>query len=361
MIPARAQEAAERSSASEAGRGPASLTGKEHAAFIQDADRLGVAVTSDKPLARHCTFRIGGPAELYAAADDIHTLERLVNLATDQDIPVTVLGGGSNVLISDFGVRGLVIANQARELRLGMPDLSGEVMEAPEQRVPDGWQPDESGPHLVADSGVALAGLARWAIREGWSGLEWAVSVPGTVGGAVVGNAGAHGGQIADNLRWALVAYPGSGRRLMRAEQMGFGYRNSALKQLLVAGQPAAVVLRAGFHLVPGNAAEMTARADSFLAKRRASQPVEPSAGSVFRNPPGDYAGRLVELVGLKGHRIGGVQVSPRHANFIINTGEGRAVEVHALIRLIQQRVLENTGIEMVPEILYLGDWTGCR
>ena len=332
---------------------------KEYAAFIQDADRLGVAVVSEEPLARHCTFRIGGPADLYATADDIHTLEQLADLATDRGIPVTVLGGGSNVLISDLGVRGLVIANQTRELRVSMTD--SDLGDAVEERSPDGWEPDDSGPRLVADSGVALAGLARWTIREGWSGLEWAVSVPGTVGGAVIGNAGAHGGQIADNLRWALVAYPGSGRRVMMADEVGFGYRNSAFKQLSVNGKLPEVILRAGFHLVPGNAAEMTARADSFLAKRRASQPVEPSAGSVFRNPPGDYAGRLVEVVGLKGHRIGGVQVSPRHANFIINTGEGRAVEVAALIRLIQQRVLESTGIELIPEILYLGNWMGSK
>jgi UDP-N-acetylmuramate dehydrogenase len=332
---------------------------KEHAAFIRDAAGLGVALISYEPLARHCTFRIGGPADLFAAADDIHTLERLVNLATDHGIPVTVLGGGSNVLISDLGVRGLVIANQARELKVSVPD--SDLRDALEEWVPDGWRLEESSPYLVADSGVALAGLARWAIREGWSGLEWAVSVPGTVGGAVVGNAGAHGGQIADNLRWALIAYPGSGRRVMMADQMGFGYRDSTLKQLLVAGKLPAVVLQAGLYLVPGNAEEMTARADSFLAKRRASQPVEPSAGSVFRNPPGDYAGRLVEVVGMKGHRIGEVQVSPRHANFIINTGEGRAVEVDALIRLIQQRVLESTGIELVPEILPLGDWMESR
>jgi UDP-N-acetylmuramate dehydrogenase len=332
---------------------------KEHAAFIRDAAGLGVALISDEPLARHCTFRIGGSADLFAAADDIHTLERLINLATDHSIPVTVLGGGSNVLISDLGIRGLVIANQARELKVSMP-ASG-LRDALEERVPDGWKLEESSPYLVADSGVTLAGLARWAIREGWSGLEWAVCVPGTVGGAVVGNAGAHGGQIADNLRWALIAYPGSGRRVMMAGQMGFGYRDSTLKQLLVAGKLPAIVLRAGFHLVPGNPEEMTARADSFLAKRRASQPVEPSAGSVFRNPPGDHAGRLVEVAGMKGHRIGDVQVSPRHANFIINTGEGRAVEVDALIRLIQQRVLERTGIELVPEILYLGDWMGSR
>jgi UDP-N-acetylmuramate dehydrogenase len=309
---------------------------REYAAFIQAAAALGVAVARDEPLARHCTFRIGGPADLYAAVCDIDSLECVGNLAAERGLPVTILGGGSNVLISDLGVRGLVVANQTREIGLSEPD----------------WG-------MMADSGVALAGLARRAIQQGWAGLEWAVSVPGTVGGAVIGNAGAHGGQIADNLAWVLVADPGSGRRVLMADQMQLGYRESILKQQLLAGDRPPTVLQAGFQLAPGDSAEMAARADSFLARRRASQPVEPSAGSVFRNPPGDHAGRLVEAVGLKGHRIGGVQVSPRHANFIINTGDGRATEVAELIRLIRRRVFESTGIALVSEILYIGDWTG--
>jgi UDP-N-acetylmuramate dehydrogenase len=330
---------------------------KEYAALIQDAGRLGLVAVPDEPLARHCTFRIGGPADLFAAADDIDSLERLTDLATEHGVPFTILGGGSNVLISDRGVRGLVVANRSREFGIGKP---GAVpSKAPEQAGGAGLSPSARGPHLVADSGVALAGLARWAIREGWSGLEWAVSIPGTVGGAVIGNAGAHGGQVADNLAWVLLASPASDRQVMTADQLGFGYRDSILKQGLVSARLPSIVLRAGFSVAPGDSVEMAARAESFLARRRASQPVEPSAGSVFRNPPDDHAGRLIEAVGLKGHRIGGVQVSPRHANFIINADEGRAVEVAELIRLIRQRVYESTGIELVPEILYLGDWTG--
>jgi UDP-N-acetylmuramate dehydrogenase len=309
---------------------------EEIEAFIEAAGALGVGVILDEPLARHCTFRIGGPADLYAAVDDIHTLERLGDLAREHMLPLTVLGGGSNVLVSDLGIRGLVIANQTRGL---------------------GFHPKDY-PELVVDSGVALAGLARWAIRESWSGLEWAVSVPGTVGGAVIGNAGAHGGQIADNLTWVLAASPGSGRQMLMADEMEFSYRDSILKRGSASDAVLPIVLQAGFRVAPGNVAEMTARADSFLARRRASQPVEPSAGSVFRNPPGEHAGRLVEVAGLKGHRIGGAQVSLRHANFIVNTGNARAAEVAELIRLIQRRVLESTGIGLLPEILYLGEWT---
>jgi UDP-N-acetylmuramate dehydrogenase len=231
-----------------------------------------------------------------------------------------------------------------------------------------------------------LAGLARWAIREGWSGLEWAISIPGTVGGAVVGNAGAHGGQIADTLAWALVTYPGRGRQVLSAAELGFGYRSSVLKAPpyppILVGQSTSpqepalspvlssveglpkgweagggIVLAAGFDLVPGDVAAMTAKAAGFLARRRASQPAEPSAGSIFRNPPGDYAGRLIEAVGLKGHRVGGAQISPRHANFIVNTGGATAADVLSLMELMRARVHEQFGVALVPEILLIGSW----
>jgi UDP-N-acetylmuramate dehydrogenase len=321
--------------------------------LLQAAEGLGVTVLFDEPMARHCTFRIGGPAELYAVADNIDGLERLGNLAAEHSLPLTILGGGSNVLISDLGIHGLVVANQARgHARSSRPDSSADNASS-ESRI------DE--PLLVVDSGVALAGLARWAIRQGWSGLEWAVSVPGTVGGAIIGNAGAHGGQISDNLAWVLVARPGLGRETMTVDQMQFGYRDSIVKRILSAGKPSPIILRAGFRVLPGEVAEMTARADSYLARRRTSQPVEPSAGSVFRNPPGDYAGRLIEVAGLKGYSVGGAQISTQHANFIINTGNARAAEVAELMRLVQSRVLESTGVGLVSEILCIGDWSEIR
>ena len=271
-------------------------------------------MVANELLARHTTFHIGGPADLYAAVSNITQLERLTQSAVTHDIPITILGGGSNILVSDAGVCGLVIANQARDFGLsdsGLPiaDL-GLMYHDPQSEV--------RIPHLVAASGVALAGLARWTVKNGWTGLEWAVSVPGTVGGAVIGNAGAHGGDIAGNLVWVLVAYPGQGRRLLTKDALEFAYRSSVLKRQIAAGEKL-VVLAAGFQLQPSNGAEVTARADGYLAKRRTSQPVEPSAGSIFRNPPGDHAGRLIEAAGLKGYRIGGAQISPRHANFIVN------------------------------------------
>jgi UDP-N-acetylmuramate dehydrogenase len=324
----------------------APMLASDHARFIQAAARLGSSIAEHEPLARHTTFRIGGPADLYAVATTTGQLDRLAELAAEHGIPVTVLGGGSNVLVSDAGVRGLVIVNQTRHVAWRTP---------PEMSV-DGNQP-LSRAQLVADSGVLLAGLARTAIKAGFSGLEWAVSVPGSVGGAVIGNAGAHGGDIAGNLVNAIVAYPGLGRQRFTGEQMAFAYRGSLLKQQLAAGAEHPVVLEATFDLKPGAAAVLTGLADSYLAHRRASQPVEPSAGSIFRNPPGDHAGRLVEAVGLKGQRIGGAQISPRHANFIVNIEDARANDVRALMDVMRRRVFERTGVELVPEILFMGEW----
>jgi UDP-N-acetylmuramate dehydrogenase len=211
----------------------------------------------------------------------------------------------------------------------------------------------------VAESGVLLAGLARATVRAGRGGLEWAVSVPGTVAGAVIGNAGAHGSDTAANLAWTLVWQPGRGRQVLSQEEMRYVYRSSALKEQLLAenGAPKPVVLAAGFDLPQGDATQLTAKADEYLARRRATQPVEPSAGSIFRNPPGEYAGRLIERLGLKGYRIGGAQISPRHANFIVNTGDATAANVLGLINLVRQQVREATGLILMPEILFIGEW----
>jgi UDP-N-acetylmuramate dehydrogenase len=316
------------------GRGPAPD-------FVTAAAELGIPVISAEPMARHTTYHIGGPADLYAMAGDRESLAMLAETAWKHGLPAMVLGGGSNILVSDAGIRGLVIGNGYREIRLD--------------------ETDATGPVVIAGAGAPFAGLARWTMRAGLSGLEWAVSVPGTVGGAVIGNAGAHGGETAARLAWALVAYPGKGRQMMRSAELGYSYRNSLLKEQLAQDKRdprlAPVVLEAGFRLMPGTAEVLEATAQAYLAHRRATQPVEPSAGSVFRNPPGDYAGRLVEAVGLKGHQIGGAQVSQQHANFIVNTGGARATDVRTLMDLVRARVARQFGVHLVAEILLIGDW----
>lgn len=310
--------------------------------------RTGIQLLKDEPLAKHTTFRIGGPAEWFAAATTLEQLEALAEVALDHGVPLTVLGGGSNLLISDAGVRGLVVVNQTR--------WHGPGAEVREQLRHPALNADQ----WVAESGVMLAGLARSTTRIGLAGLEWAISIPGTVAGAVIGNAGAHGSETAANLAWVLVRHPGCGRQVLLRDDLHYVYRSSRLREQLLdprkEGKP--VILAAGFDLPQGDPEAIVRRADENLARRRASQPVEPSAGSIFRNPTGDFAGRLIASLGMKGHQIGGAQVSPRHANFIINTGGATAADVLALINLLRRRVFDATGRLLAPEILFLGEWT---
>ncbi len=316
--------------------------------FDEAVRRLGVQLLRAEPLAKHTTFRIGGPAEWFTATTTVEQLEALAEVALEHSVPLTVLGGGSNLLISDAGIRGLVVANQTRWHGWGA-------------QVRGQWRhPALRDEQWVAESGVMLAGMARATMRNGLAGLEWAVSVPGTVAGAVIGNAGAHGSDTAANLAWVLVRYAGCGRTLLSRDDLHYVYRSSRLReQLLDPGEESKpVILTAGFDLTQGDPTELIRRADENLARRRATQPVEPSAGSIFRNPTGDFAGRLIESLGMKGHQIGGAQVSPRHANFIVNTGGATAADVLALIDLLRQRVFDATGHRLAPEILFLGEWT---
>ncbi len=296
----------------------------------------GDAVIESARLADYTTLRVGGPADVLAIPTRSDRLVALVADAHRYDIPITVLGGGSNVLVLDGGIRGLVIINRCRDVRL-------PVDEGGESRV---W----------AEAGASLAGLARTLIRQGWDGLTWAVSIPGTVGGAVVGNAGAHGGCIADVLISATLLFEDGSTREVDVDDLAYAYRTSALKRAREEGHPFPVVIAATFRVHRADPDVLRARADEFLAHRRRTQPVEASAGSIFRNPEGDYAGRLVEAVGMKGARVGGAMISPVHANFIVNVDNARAADVLALIRLAQERVRATFGIDLEPEILILGE-----
>lgn len=301
-------------------------------AFLGEARRLfGDRLLANEPLARHTTFRIGGPAEWFLPADTWEELAQAVRLAKAQGVPFFILGGGSNILVADSGMEGLVIAVRCRRVEV------------------------RPGGIVYAEAGAALAGLARTAIQAGLGGLEWAVSVPGTVGGAVVGNAGAYGSCIADSLESATLLSPGGRVQRHPSAWFRYGYRQSRLK-----GQPegrAYIVLAAEFRLKPAPVAMLEARAEEFLARRRATQPTEASIGSIFKNPPGDYAGRLIEAAGLKGHRIGRAQISPVHANFIVNLGGATAADVWDLIQLARETVATRFGVPLELEILRVGRW----
>ncbi len=310
------------------------------AALLNEAHGHGIALLADEPLARHTTFCIGGPAELFGAASNATQLALLMRIAAEHGVPIFVLGGGSNILVSDQGIAGLVVVNQSRRIELmHMPDTS------------------DAEAIVVAESGAPLARVARTAIREGWSGLEWAVTIPGTVGGAVVGNAGAFGGDIAGSLVSARIAAPDGTVSEVSAGELGFGYRTSTLKQHAGSCAGCRTVVSATFALRRGDVAQLHALAESYVEKRKVSQPVEPSAGSVFRNPVGDYAGKLIEIAWLKGKTVGRAMVSPKHANFIVNTGGARSANVQALIRLVQAEVLRTSGVRLELEILLVGKW----
>ena len=297
------------------------------------AQETGLAVRRDEALAAHTTLRIGGPADVFVAVAALDDLVTVWRLAHELGVPALLLGGGSNLLVSDAGVRGLVISNGCRAVQRH----EGHVV----------W----------AESGANLAGLARQTMRWGLSGLEWGVSVPGTVGGAVVGNAGAHGGCMADNLLRVTLMGADGARSEWPVRRLDYGYRRSRLKAAIQHGEAAPVVLAAAFQMQPGDSAEMEARAAAFLAHRRSTQPVEPSAGSMFQNPPGDYAGRIIESLGLKGAEHGGAAFSTVHANFIVNRGGATAVDVLALVNEARRRAWDTLGVPLQPEILFVGEW----
>jgi len=302
-------------------------------------ERYGSRLQYTIPLSRYLAARIGGPAD---ALLEIHSVEELVTTVTlcwQEDIPYWLLGGGSNVLVSDGGLRGLVLINRARQVRF---EKTGGL------------------PGVWAESGANLGLVARQAAAKGYSGLEWAAGIPGTIGGAVVGNAGAHGADIAACLQMAEILHrigiSGSGdyvREDFPVEKLEYAYRTSVLKRL--PGQ--AIVLSALFRLEQATSLEVQSRIDELVAYRRRTQPPGASMGSMFKNPAGDYAGRLIEMAGLKGHRIGNVQISPKHANFFINLGNGAASEVHALILLARETVMKQFGIWLELEVELMGDW----
>ena len=280
------------------------------------------------PLARYTAARIGGPAEFLLKVHSAGELERAAEQLWELGSEFRLLGGGSNVLVADKGILGVVVLNQAKDVNFK------------EQSV---W----------AESGASIGSIARRAVDKGLSGLEWATTVPGTIGGAIVGNAGAHGGDTADTLAHADVIHRLEGRSRWGTERLEFGYRTSWLKR----NPCEAVVLGGRFNLEPSDPAQTRAKMQEYVRARQQTQPTGASIGSMFRNPPGDHAGRLIEAAGLKGERRGEAEISPKHANFFVNHGGASAGEVHALIQLAQQRVAENSGVELELEIELLGEW----
>lgn len=278
----------------------------------------------NEPLAKYTSMRVGGPADYYLEPADKFDLVEMIQYLRKQNFPYMMLGRGSNLLISDEGVRGAVINLEA--------GLSHVTME---------------GDLVVAESGVHLTKFVDFCIHNSLAGVEMLAGIPGSVGGAVIMNAGAHGGEIADHLVEVEV-FRGSDIVKVKKEHAGFAYRTS--------GFTGDVVLSASFRLPTGNKEELLNRRRELILKRNISQPLNlPNSGSMFKNPPGTFAAKLIEQAGLKGKRVGNAQISEKHANFMVNLGDAKAADIMTLINLVRRTVHQNTGVLLELEVKLIG------
>jgi UDP-N-acetylmuramate dehydrogenase len=295
--------------------------------------RIGVKTSRNEPLARFTTMRVGGPADLFAEVHNLFELRAIARFARSREIPLFILGRGSDLVISDAGIRGLVVLNRAQQFRI-------------------------DGTRFTADSGLPMAKAATVTREAGLSGLEFGLAIPGTVGGAVWANAGAHESEVATGLVEASVLAVDGTERTRSAAELRLEYRESALKHA-ADGAPE-IVTWAAFELEPAETTVIAARLDEIRRWRQAHQPLGlPSAGSVFRNPDGDSAGRIVDALGLKGWHIGGATVSEKHANFIVNDQGGTAADVRRLAEGVREVVRRERGLDLRFEIVFAGDWSG--
>jgi UDP-N-acetylmuramate dehydrogenase len=278
-------------------------------------------------MSKHTSLRIGGPADYFVRVRSLDDLVGAVRVAREAELPTFILGGGTNLLVADAGIRGVVLENGWSDVRV-------------------------DGTVLDAASGTPLAHVAAIAARNGILGLEWMATVPGTVGGAVHGNAGAFGSDTASALIDTRLLDLTGDLWNARVDELGYSYRTSVLQKTPV------MCVRARFQGEPGDRPTAVMRIKELANERIAKQPLaQPNTGSIFRNPPGDHAGRLIEAAGLKGTRIGDAIVSEKHANFIVNAGAATAADVRTLMRRCQAEVRERFGVELVPEVELVGEW----
>jgi UDP-N-acetylmuramate dehydrogenase len=291
---------------------------------------FGANLQREVLLARYTASRVGGPADALLTAKSVDQLASFATSLWDLRIPFVILGGGSNVLVSDHGVRQVVILNKAKEIEI-----------------------DPAKNAVWVGSGANFGQVARKVSSRGFGGLEWASGIPGTVGGAVFGNSGAHGSDVASSLLVAEILHQARGRTHWTVEQLGYAYRSSVLKRDAVE----AVILSAWFKLTPSSTEATKNLMDEYASWRRKTQPPGASMGSMFKNPNGDYAGRLIDQCGLKGTRFGDAEISPVHANFFVNHGGAKASDILALIKLAQKEVYDHFGVKLALEIELLGEW----
>ena len=283
-------------------------------------------------MANYTTARVGGPATALISTHTQEELSDTVLTLWHLLVPFIILGSGSNILVSDKGLQEIVVHNRAHNLKI---DTKSDL------------------PSIEAESGAILGTVARQSALRGLSGMEWAAPIPGTVGGAVYGNAGAHGSDMKASLKMAKILHKTEGKTDWPVEKLAYEYRSSVLKREKIP----AVILSATFNAVKTSREEAWEKINAFQDHRKNTQPPGASLGSMFRNPAGDYAGRLVEAAGLKGKRIGRAMISPIHANFIINLDGAKAQDIYQLMKIAQQAVEEKFGIALEPEIELLGEF----
>ena len=306
---------------------------------------MAITILENEPLSKYTSWRIGGPASYFANAPTAEALTAALDWAHEQGLAVFVLGGGTNLLIRDSGFPGLVVRYRAQELRI-----------------------DDATGHAWIAAGAPMAGTARRLAGQGWAGLEWAEGLPGTIGGAVFGNAGCYGGDIASTLTRAWLLVDGVVEE-WPVERLMYGYRTSALKIRTTNDQRPTtneaeiessavgpIVVAAEFKLARADSGELAERMRSIAAERKSKTPIGSSCGSVFKNPLGHSAGRLIEAAGLKGTRAGQAEISQKHANYIVNLGGAACDDVLRLIEGARERVAQEFGIELELEIQLVGN-----
>ena len=286
-------------------------------------------VVTEEPMSRHTTFRIGGPADYFVTPHTKEEIRQVIRLCKEEEIPFAVLGNGSNLLVGDKGFRGVII-----QLFKNFSDIIIE---------------EET---IYAQSGALLVRLANQAAEQGLTGLEFASGIPGTLGGAVVMNAGAYGGEMKDVLKEVTVLTPEGRVLTLQADELHMGYRTSVIKE---AGY---IVLEAVISLEKGDQEEIRSRMQELAGMRTSKQPLSyPSAGSTFKRPEGYFAGKLIMDSGLRGYQVGGAQVSEKHCGFVINTGNATAKDVTTLMSDVQRIVMEKFGVKLEPEVKFLGEF----
>ena len=291
-------------------------------------------VACDESMAEHTTFRLGGPADYFVTPSEPQALAQGIALCRQAGVPYYIIGNGSNLLVGDQGFRGVIF-----HISRGMDSIT--CTEQEDRLI------------LVAGAGALLARAARLVSDKGFAGFEYATGIPGSIGGAVMMDAGAYGGEIKDSLQWAdvLDAETGETKRLL-TEELRFGYRHSIIMEKDF------IVLQACFAFERGDAEEIARLTAELSDKRKANQPLDyPSAGSTFKRPTGYFAGKLIQDSGLKGFKVGGAQVSEKHAGFVINTGNATAADVRELIRQVQDRVYEKFEVRLETEVRFIGDF----